>query len=184
MKNGEKKPSASVSPLALIAFGLVITAIVTFALVVGNEKPAPQAETPQPVTSVPQKQTPVASSEAKSVNFKMPPFYANLENVTLPPIKDPSTVGPAAKASYVVAQNDPQLIAQLPCFCYCERFGHTSLHDCFVSDHAETCDICMKEALHANQLSKQGMSSVEIRDTIVAEFHPREQTDHSGHDHD
>jgi len=184
MKNEEKKPSASVSPLAIIAFGVVLIAIVTFALLGGKEKAQPQPETPKPVTAVPKEQTPAASTESKSADFKMPPFYTNLENVTLPPIKDPSTVDPAAKASYVVAKKDPQLIAQLPCFCYCERWGHTSLHDCFVSEHAETCDICMKEALHADQLAKQGMSPVEIRETIVAEFHPRDNTDHSGHDHD
>jgi Protein of unknown function with PCYCGC motif len=181
MKNEEKKSSASVSPLAIIAFGLVIVAIVTLALVVGNEKPQPQPEPPKPVTSVPQNQPPAAATENKSVDFKMPPFYTTVENVTLAPVKDPSTVGPAAQASYVVVQNNPQLIAQLPCFCYCERWGHKSLHDCFVTEHAETCDICMKEALHADQLSKQGMSPAEIRDTIVAEFHPR---DHSDHDHD
>lgn len=183
MKNEEKKSSASVSPLAILAFGLVIVAIVTLALVVGNEKPQPQPEPPKPVTSVPQNQPPAAATENKSVDFKMPPFYTSVEDVTLPAVKDPSTVAPAAKASYEVVQKDPQLIAQLPCFCYCERWGHKSLHDCFVTDHAETCDICMKEALHADQLSKQGMTPVEIRDTIVAEFHPRE-TDHSGHAHD
>jgi hypothetical protein len=184
MKKEEKKSTASVSPLAIIAFGLVVIAIVTVALLVGNEKPQTLPEAPKPVTSIPQKETPVASTETKSADFKMPPFHTNLENVTLPAIKDPSTVHPAAKASYVVAQNDPQLIAQLPCFCYCERFGHTSLHDCFVSDHAETCDICMKEAIQADQLAKQGMSPEEVRDTIVAQFHPRNHTDHSGHDHD
>ncbi len=184
MKKEEQKPSSNISPLAIIGFGAVLIAIVTFAVIGGKEKPQPQPEAPKPVTRVAPEPVPAASTENKSVDFKMPPFYANLDNVTLPPVKDPSTVGPAAKASYVVAQNDPKLIAQLPCFCYCERWGHTSLHDCFVTEHAETCDICMKEALHADQLSKQGMSPQEIRETIVAQFRPQENVDHTGHDHD
>ncbi|MCI0603292.1 PCYCGC domain-containing protein [bacterium] len=188
MKNEEKKPSSSISPLAIIAFGLVLIAIATYAVLVKKDEPA-QTQTEhthkhEPVISVPQGQTAPASTETKSVDFKIPPFNVDVDNVTLQPVKDPATVSPAAKASYVVVQNDPKLIAQLPCFCYCERFGHTSLHDCFVSDHAEICDICMKEALQADQLAKQGLSPLEIRETIIAEFHPRENTDHSGHDHD
>ena len=50
----------------------------------------------------------------------------------------------------------PQLIAQLPCYCYCDRgFGHKSLHSCFVDDHAAQCAVCVDEALLAYNLQKR-----------------------------
>src|SRR4029078_6185634 len=130
---------------------------------------APQQTPVQPETApAPQPET--------SQNFPMPPFHQNADAASLPPTRDPATVAPAAQAAYLVAQQKPKLIAQLPCFCYCDKFGHTSLHDCYVSDHAETCDICMKEALQADQLDKQGVPANQIRDIIIAQFHPQDHT--------
>jgi hypothetical protein len=65
----------------------------------------------------------------------------------------------------------PQTIAQLPCYCHCdEGFGHKSLQSCFVDDHAAHCDICVKEALAAYKLQKQGLTAPQIRERIIAEY--------------
>jgi hypothetical protein len=85
-------------------------------------------------------------------------------------------VTPYAQAGYVVAKKEPELLAQLPCFCYCDRFGHKSLHDCFVTEHAESCDVCLKEAIEAEQMKGQGMSAEEIRSVIIAKYHPRQHS--------
>jgi uncharacterized protein with PCYCGC motif len=171
-----------VSPLALIAGGLVLIAIVTFAVLQKKEQsqqePASQTQTAQvpavEPSSEPQSEAQTTVQVPASRNFRMPPFLADAQSATLQPTKDPTMVNPGAMAAYQVAQKKPKLLAQLPCFCYCDRFGHGSLHDCYVSDHAESCDICLKEALQADQMDQQGIPVNQIRDAIVAQFHPRD----------
>lgn len=183
MKKQEEQQK--ISPLAIIAFGLLIVAVVAFALVTkkqnGNQQEASKAEQTPPATAPPETRT-SSDPETHAASFRMPPFLSDPSIATLDPIKDPATVSPAAQSSYEVAQSKPLLLAQLPCFCYCDRFGHGSLHDCFVTNHAETCDICMKEALQADQMDRQGMAPLEIREAIIAQYHPKNE-DHSGHNH-
>src|SRR5688572_3930085 len=183
----KKKEEQRVSPLAIIAFGLIIIAIVTIAFVSGRQDDsedsatAVQEQQDSKPADEPYQESP-ASTQNQSYEFRMPPFLSDPDGVPLQQVKDPSSVSPAAQSSYVVAQSKPRLLAQLPCFCYCDRFGHGSLHDCFVTNHAETCDICMKEALHADEMDRQGMSPTAIREAIVAQYHPRKE-DHEGHSH-
>jgi hypothetical protein len=42
---------------------------------------------------------------------------------------------PAVARAYQIASQIPGVIAQQPCFCYCDKFGHRSLLDCYASDH-------------------------------------------------
>src|SRR5262245_4992960 len=86
---------------------------------------------------------------------------------TLPPT---NFVGKAREA-YEAVRQAPQLIAQMPCYCHCDRsLGHKSLHSCFEDDHAATCATCIQEALTAYALQKQGLSPEKIRERIIAEF--------------
>jgi hypothetical protein len=66
----------------------------------------------------------------------------------------------------------PVTIAQMPCYCHCDRgFGHKSLHSCFEDDHATHCATCVDEALVAYRLQKeQKLSPAQIRERIIAEF--------------
>ena len=106
-------------------------------------------------------------------SYRIPPYFEDPSAAgVLAPTKDPATVTPYAQAGYIVAQKDPTLLAQLPCFCYCDRFGHKSLHDCYVAEHAESCDVCLKEAIEAEQMKDQGMTPQEIRSVIIAKYHP------------
>src|SRR5512138_2017695 len=41
--------------------------------------------------------------------------------------------------AYELATKIPNVIYQQPCYCYCDRIGHTSLHSCFESTHAANC---------------------------------------------
>ena len=83
-------------------------------------------------------------------------------------------VGPARQA-YVVAQQDPWLLAQLWCYCGCDRTsGHRSLLDCYRDYHGANCAICTGEALEANQLFNQGSPVEQIRDALRARFSRRE----------
>lgn len=77
-----------------------------------------------------------------------------------------------ARDAYQVAREIPQTLAQMPCYCHCDRgMGHKSLHSCFEDNHASSCAVCVNEALMAYQLQKkQGLSAKEVRERIVAEF--------------
>jgi Protein of unknown function with PCYCGC motif len=70
--------------------------------------------------------------------------------------------------AYELAAKIPNVINQLPCYCYCERVGHKSLHTCFESEHGAHCGICMKEVYYAYQQDKLGKSPEQIRKGIIA----------------
>lgn len=124
------------------------------------------AKTPVPVPS------PV-STENKP-EYRIPAHFENPDQAEpLSATLDPATVPDYARAAYLIARKKPRLLAQLPCFCYCDRFGHKSLHDCYAGTHAQECDICMKEAIQADKMDSEGMTPAEIRDAIIAAFHPR-----------
>src|SRR6516164_9941034 len=69
--------------------------------------------------------------------------------------------------AYELAAKIPGVINQLPCYCYCERLGHKSLHTCFESDHGAHCGICMKEVYYAYQQTKLKKTPEQIRAGII-----------------
>ncbi len=85
----------------------------------------------------------------------------------------PATLKPAnfkqteVREAYQTAKEIPEVLAQQPCYCYCQRKGHRSLLDCFRTDHAASCSICIREALLAAQLHRQQKSAEEIRRAIT-----------------
>ena len=79
-------------------------------------------------------------------------------------------IGPAREA-YIVAQQNPWLLAQLWCYCGCDRTnGHRCLLDCYRDYHGATCAICTGEALEANQLFNQGSPVEQIREALSMRF--------------
>lgn len=95
---------------------------------------------------------------------------ASLRN--LPPTLGPEMfVGPQ-RVAYQMARDIPQTLAQLPCYCHCDKgFGHKSLHSCFEDDHAAHCAVCMDEAILAYRLQKQeNLTPAQIRERIIAQY--------------
>ena len=71
-------------------------------------------------------------------------------------------------AAYKAAKESPEVLAQQPCFCRCDRrMGHRSLLDCFSSRHAGACDVCVKEAIFAQRERDRGKGAAEIREEII-----------------
>src|SRR5262245_48548946 len=68
------------------------------------------------------------------------------------------------RATYEFAARHPEVMHYIPCFCGCERGGHTSNHDCFVAGrspegkvttwdtHGIGCEICVDVAHTAWQM--------------------------------
>ena len=68
-----------------------------------------------------------------------PPFYNNAEAAKpFPRLLPPSRFRgyPPVASAYQIAAYIPGILAQQPCYCHCESFGHRSLLDCYASDHA------------------------------------------------
>jgi hypothetical protein len=69
---------------------------------------------------------------------------------------------------YEIAERIPAVLAQQPCYCYCDRgHGHRSLLDCQRDNHSAGCAVCRKEVLLADRLTRMGLSAKEIRASIV-----------------
>ncbi len=84
---------------------------------------------------------------------------------------DPQLFQGDVKKAYQVAQDDPALLAQMHCYCGCDRTeGHKNLLDCFRDKHGSTCAICTGEAIEAEQLARQGMPVEQIRDSLRARY--------------
>ena len=86
----------------------------------------------------------------------------------------PKTLSPAqftnasVKAAYQIALEHPDVLAQQPCYCYCDTgFGQKSLLDCHIDTHSAECMVCMKEALLAGKLNQEGKSAEQIRAAIM-----------------
>lgn len=95
--------------------------------------------------------------------FESPPDIRTLKQTLTPEIFSGNK-----RLAYQAAKEIPQTLAQLPCYCHCDRGeGHKSLHSCFESEHGENCGICIGEALMAYKLQKQGVAVSEIRKQIV-----------------
>jgi hypothetical protein len=81
----------------------------------------------------------------------------------------PRTAG--SVESYAAARAVPQVLDGLFCYCDCARHsGHRSLLTCFESEHGGYCDICMGEAVLAQQMTVRGESLDAIRRAIDQQF--------------
>jgi len=74
---------------------------------------------------------------------------------------------PRVREVYREAADVPVVLDGLYCHCRCSQHsGHYSLRDCFATDHAAYCDICLSEAAMAFQMTKTGKSLRAIRHAI------------------
>ncbi len=105
---------------------------------------------------------------------KIPAYYESVEDVKdIPKTLAPEQfTDPKTKQAYEVAHDNPKLLMQMPCFCYCDKTGlnHKSLLSCFVDRHGANCDICIDEAVMAAKLQKENLIVKEIREKIIVAF--------------
>ena len=103
---------------------------------------------------------------------RVPAFYTTPPDLAmLPPTLAPELFTGNEKLAYKAAKEIPQTLAQLPCYCHCDKSqNHRSLHSCFESEHGENCGICINEALMAYNLHKQGVAVSEIRKRIITTY--------------
>jgi hypothetical protein len=69
--------------------------------------------------------------------------------------------------AYELAAKIPVVLHQQPCYCYCDRMGHNSLHSCFESTHGAQCAICLKELYYSYSERQKGKTAAQIRRGII-----------------
>ena len=151
--------------ITLVIIGFVLVGLAAFALTRRQERPA---KTESATHSAEHQSAPTSSAANKSVpaHYQTEPAASSLA-----PTLAPEKFTGKTQEAYQVVREAPQLIAQLPCYCYCDRgFGHKSLHSCYVDDHAAHCAVCVDEVLIAYDLQKRGLSPQQIREQIVKQF--------------
>ncbi|HKX32039.1 MAG TPA: CYCXC family (seleno)protein [Blastocatellia bacterium] len=111
-----------------------------------------------------------AHQAAAAPTPRIPAFYENAAAAKpFPKVLDPAQFkDPIVSKAYYLAQLNPELFSQQPCYCYCDQgHGHRSLLDCYVSDHGAGCMLCIKEGYFIDKMHKEGRSAGEIRDLVV-----------------
>jgi uncharacterized protein with PCYCGC motif len=69
--------------------------------------------------------------------------------------------------AYELAAKIPNVLHQQPCYCYCDRMGHNSLHSCFESTHGAQCSTCLRELYYSYQQHQKGKTATQIRAGII-----------------
>ncbi|MGA7906157.1 MAG: CYCXC family (seleno)protein [Candidatus Sulfotelmatobacter sp.] len=69
--------------------------------------------------------------------------------------------------AYELASKIPVVLHQQPCYCYCDRMGHNSLHSCFEGTHGARCATCLKELYYSYQQHKKSKTAAQIRAGII-----------------
>jgi uncharacterized protein with PCYCGC motif len=153
--------------LVLVLLSIVIGLIASS--IISREQ---QTQTPSVSTTVTTEVSPAETTPAPHNHeamervpafFRVPPS----EN-SLPPTLTPEAFTGNVRLAYQAAQEIPETLAQIPCYCHCDMSkGHKSLHSCFEDQHGENCGICIGEALMARTLQRQGLTPAQIRERVI-----------------
>ena len=97
--------------------------------------------------------------------------YAKLKGGETKPVLSPARFSGRTASSYKVAQENPELLDAMYCYCYCKKtIGHKSLLSCFTDRHASKCTICQDQAFYAKRLLGQGLDIDQIRKEVDKKF--------------
>ena len=113
--------------MALLTLGLILVG--SFIWTARREKSLPPAPASIPITS---------GASVTQPAEPIPPFYESADAAQpLAKVLQASYFAgyPVVQKAYRYASEIADVVAQQPCYCHCDKFGHRSLLDCFSSDH-------------------------------------------------
>jgi hypothetical protein len=118
--------------------------------------------------ALPAAQQGTAASGAQPAQ-KIPAFHSAPPAKRLADTLDPKQFKDVStQNAYAMAAKTKNVLFQQPCFCFCDtNDGHHSLYDCFVSDHAASCNICRMEGIYAYEQTRKGQTPAQIRKEIL-----------------
>ena len=152
-----------------ILIGGIIVLLIAAVLVVNREKPSEPTAIHQTDSHSPAATPATPAAPAANV---VPAYYETAPSrSSLGPTLAPNKFEGLTRDAYRAVREIPVTIAQMPCYCYCDRgMGHKSLYSCFEDEHAAHCAVCVNEALLAHKLEKDGMTVPQIRERINETF--------------
>ena len=157
----------------ILIVGLMILAITFIAIGIWSTKPQNRTTlSANPIADQsPGNATRLATHDHAGMN-RVPAHYDVAPPLTtLRGTLAPELFSGNVQLAYRAAQEIPQTLAQLPCYCHCDvSKGHTSLHSCFEDEHGENCGSCIGEAVMAHNLQRQGLRATEIRERIIRAY--------------
>lgn len=157
----------------IMIVGLVAIVVAIIALGIGSPKQQtrPTISAASVADQSPQTATPPVTQNHEAMS-RVPAHFE-----TVPPLNTlrgtlaPELFAGNVQMAYRAAQEIPQTLAQLPCYCHCDMSkGHKSLHSCFEDEHGENCGICIGEAVMAYSLERQGLKPTQIREQIIRAY--------------
>lgn len=146
---------------------LVLSLSIAVVALVSSQRRTEKSASREPITQAPVEHAPHATQPAR-----VPAYQTAAATKNLGPTLAPDQFIGKTRDAYRVAKQIPETLAQLPCYCECDRgYGHKSLHSCFEDDHAAHCAVCVDEALLAYQLqTQQKMTPDEVRERIIEKY--------------
>lgn len=157
----------------LLIVGLIVVGIGLVAATIWTRKDA-RVATPKS-SAIANQNAPTAAPTANhnhEAAVRVPAHYKDAPpRSSLRPTLAPEIFSGNVRQAYQVAEDIPQVLAQLPCYCHCDMSeGHKSLHSCFEDEHGANCGICIGEALMAYNLQRQGLTGAQIRERIIQAY--------------
>jgi Protein of unknown function with PCYCGC motif len=121
---------------------------------------------PLTATSGPPQEQNTPPSEATD---DIPAYHAEAPKGELPETVNPDRFANLlVQNAYAVAAKIKKTLYQQPCYCHCDRSkGHTSLLDCFASEHGSGCGTCIYEDLYSYEQVHKGKTAAQIRRGII-----------------
>src|SRR5215467_12666990 len=109
-----------------------------------------------------------SATEAGS-DYGVPAFHAEAPKGELPATMNPELFNQTiVQNAYAVAAKIKKTLYQQPCYCHCDRSkGHTSLLDCFASEHGSGCGTCIYEDFYTYEQAHKGKTAAQIREGII-----------------
>jgi hypothetical protein len=154
----------------LILIGGILVLLIAAVLVVNRETPKGTDTDSHTASHTPADRPATPVQPAAKV---IPAYFETAPSrASLGPTLAPEKFTGLTRDAYRAAREIPVTLAQMPCYCHCDRgMGHKSLHSCFEDDHASHCAVCVDEALLAYKLDKEGkLTAPQIRERINATF--------------
>jgi hypothetical protein len=172
-----QKAAAKIPLLPIIIILIAVFGIGYFAIsgkktgfVDANDVTYKKASTNQKVTTNKKASTNEASQEisrSKVVDWNI----RKLKGGETKPVLSPARFTGKTANSYKVAQENPELMDSMYCYCYCKKtIGHKSLLSCFADMHASKCTICQDQAFYAKIMQDKGLDIGQVRKEVDRKY--------------
>ncbi|HUO03878.1 MAG TPA: PCYCGC motif-containing (lipo)protein [Candidatus Binataceae bacterium] len=104
--------------------------------------------------------------------------YTSLQSARVPdPMRqlketlDPNQFDGDVRKAYAGAQHHPGVFSQLKCYGGCGKEAESqSLYDCFTTDYAVKCPVCISEARIATDLAERGVPAESISQVLIQRY--------------